>query len=73
MSRRASRRKGRKNTWKLMTAKASRNLLGVLEKKLEDAQAGIQGADWGAIFYIVDDKVELMLKVRKHVELRGEE
>jgi hypothetical protein len=33
------------NTWKLMTAKTSRNRLSVLEKELEDAQAGIRVAD----------------------------
>ena len=61
------------NPWKLMTAKISRNRLSVLEKELEDAQAGIRVGDLRAIFDIVDEEVDLMLKVGKHGELRVED
>ena len=61
------------STWKLMTAKISRDRLSVLEKELEDAQAGIRVGDLRAIFDIVDEEVDLMLKVGKHGELRVED
>jgi hypothetical protein len=56
-----------------MTADTRSNRLTILEKKLEDAQAGIRIADCWASFDIVDEEIDLMLKVGKHGELRVED